>query len=81
MDTGGSVLGNKRLGREAHPPPIQWVQEVLSSGIKRLGREALRSPPGAEVKIGGAMPALSYTPSWSVTSAQGQLYMTLYKGL
>jgi hypothetical protein len=32
-------------------PPIQWVQGVLSLGVKRAGREADHSPPtSAEVK-------------------------------
>jgi hypothetical protein len=32
-------------------PPIQWVPEALSLGIKRLGREADHSPPSSvEVK-------------------------------
>jgi hypothetical protein len=32
-------------------PPIQWVSEVLSLGVKRPGREADHSPPSnAEVK-------------------------------
>jgi hypothetical protein len=40
-------------------PPIQWVPEDLSSGVKRSGREANRSPPSsAEVKNGGAIPPL-----------------------
>jgi hypothetical protein len=33
-------------------PPIQWVQEALSLGVKRLGREADHSPlSSAEVKV------------------------------
>jgi hypothetical protein len=32
-------------------PPIQWVPEVLTLGVKRPGREADHSPPSiAEVK-------------------------------
>jgi hypothetical protein len=32
-------------------PPIQWVPGALSLGVKRLGREADRSPPSsADVK-------------------------------
>jgi hypothetical protein len=32
-------------------PPIQWVPEALSLGVKQLGREADHSPPAsAEVK-------------------------------
>jgi hypothetical protein len=32
-------------------PPIQWVAEALSLGVKRPGREANHSPPAsAEVK-------------------------------
>jgi hypothetical protein len=40
-------------------PPIQWAQGVLSSGIKRPGREADHCPPfNAEVKNDGAIPPL-----------------------
>jgi hypothetical protein len=40
-------------------PPIQWVPETLSLGIKRPGREAVHSPSSsAEVKNGGAIPPL-----------------------
>jgi hypothetical protein len=39
-------------------PPIQWVPEALSLGVKRPGHEADHSPPSrAEVN----------TPSWSGT--------------
>jgi hypothetical protein len=32
-------------------PPIQWISEALSLGVKLLGREADHSPPSsAEVK-------------------------------
>jgi hypothetical protein len=32
-------------------PPIEWVREALSAGVKRPGREADNSPPAsAEVK-------------------------------
>jgi hypothetical protein len=35
-------------------PPIQWVPEALSPGLKRPGRVANHSPPSnAEVKNGG----------------------------
>jgi hypothetical protein len=41
-------------------PPIQWVP-----GVKRQGREADGSPPPcAQVKNGGAIPALTHTSSW-----------------
>jgi hypothetical protein len=36
---------------EPTQPPIQWVPEALSLGVKRPGREADHSPPSsAEVK-------------------------------
>jgi hypothetical protein len=58
-------------------PPMQWVQGVLSPGVKRPGREADHSPPSsAEVKN-----AWSYTSTpqyafiaWCSVEAQGQLY-------
>jgi hypothetical protein len=46
-------------------PPIQWVLEALSPGVKRQGREAHDSPPSsAEVKNGRAISALPHTSSW-----------------
>jgi hypothetical protein len=40
-------------------PPIQWISRVLSSAVKRPGREADHSPPSrAEVNN-----AWSYTPN------------------
>jgi hypothetical protein len=36
----------------------------LSPGVKRLGREADHSPPGAESKNDGAVPPLPRTSSW-----------------
>jgi hypothetical protein len=38
---------------------MQWVPGALSPGVKRPGREGDHSPTSAEVKNGGAMPALS----------------------
>jgi hypothetical protein len=41
-------------------PPIQWVPQALSSGVKRPGHEADHSPPSsAEVKNGEATSPLS----------------------
>jgi hypothetical protein len=46
-------------------PGIQWVPGVLSSGVKRQGREAAYShPSSAGVKSGGAIPPLHHTSSW-----------------
>jgi hypothetical protein len=46
-------------------PPIQLVPLTLSPEAKRVGREAIRSPPSSpEVKDGGATPPLPYTSSW-----------------
>jgi hypothetical protein len=36
-----------RLWGPAQPPPIQWVPEALSPGVKRSGREADYSPPAS----------------------------------
>jgi hypothetical protein len=47
-------------------PPIQWIPGALSSGVKRLGREADHSPPSsAEVKefVELYLHSLN-TPSW-----------------
>jgi hypothetical protein len=44
-------------------PPIQWVSEALSPGVKRPGREADHSPPtSAEVK---KMWIYTSTPSYA----------------
>jgi hypothetical protein len=47
-------------------PPIQWVPEALSLGVKRLGHEADHSPPSsAEVKEWAELYLQSpNTPSW-----------------
>jgi hypothetical protein len=45
-------------------PHIQWVPEVLSTDVKRPGREAEHSlPSSAQVKNGGATPPLPHMPS------------------
>jgi hypothetical protein len=64
-------------------PPIQWVPEALSLGVKQLGHEADHSPPSsAEVKECMALYLHSpNTPSWrgaQEKQAQGQLYLYLY---
>jgi hypothetical protein len=44
-------------------PPIQWVPEALSLGVKWPGREADRSPPSsAEVKSAGSY---TFTPQYT----------------
>jgi hypothetical protein len=46
-------------------PPIQWVPEALSRGVRRQGHEADHSPPfSAEVKNGEVKPPLPHTSSW-----------------
>jgi hypothetical protein len=53
-------------------PPIQWVQGVLSLGVKRPGREAGHSPPSsAEVKN-----TWSYTSTPNTSSWRGALLST-----
>jgi hypothetical protein len=64
-------------------PPIQWVRETLSLGLKRPGRETDHlSPSSADVKS-----VWSYTSTppirlhgvvLSLKEAQGQLYLFLY---
>jgi hypothetical protein len=44
-------------------PPMKWVQEALSLGLKLLGREADSSPPSsAKVKNAWSIPPLPNTP-------------------
>jgi hypothetical protein len=46
-------------------PPIQWVPGAFSLGIKRLGREADRSPPSStKVKNAWSYTSTPNTPSW-----------------
>jgi hypothetical protein len=61
----------QRLGLEPIQPPIQWVSEAISKGIKRQTREADRSiPSSVEIKNNEAMlPPHSPNPS-SWLSAQ-----------
>jgi hypothetical protein len=57
--TSRSVLGLTQ-------PPIQWAPGALSSGVKRPGREANKSPPSsAEFKNGGSIPPLPHISSWN----------------
>jgi hypothetical protein len=61
-------------------PPIQWLPEALSLGIKRTGREADHSPPSiAEVKEWVELylhPQYAFT-AWCSVKAQGELYLYL----
>jgi hypothetical protein len=46
-------------------PPIQWVPEVPSLGVKQRGREADHSPiSNADVKNRGAIPPFPHKFSW-----------------
>jgi hypothetical protein len=58
---------------------MQWVLGALSSGIKRLGREANHSPPhSAEVENGGAIspaPATFFLVYLSPIYQTGDIYM------
>jgi hypothetical protein len=48
--------------------PIQLILGAISSGLKRPGREAHKSPPpSAEVKNDGAITPLPHKSSWSGT--------------
>jgi hypothetical protein len=42
---GSRIFSSPRL--ESTQPPIQWVPEALSPGVKRSGREADHSPPAS----------------------------------
>jgi len=47
---------------------IEWVQEALSLGLKRSGREAGDSPTSARrLRMCGTMPHLPHTSSWRRT--------------
>jgi hypothetical protein len=59
----GQPVFNSGRGQEIEPaqPPSQ---QVLSLGVKSLGREADHPPPSkADVKNGGAIPPLHHIPS------------------
>jgi hypothetical protein len=57
---------SSRLALGSTQPPIQWVPEALSPGVKRLGREADHSPPtSAEVK---KMWIYTSTPPYAFTA-------------
>jgi hypothetical protein len=56
-----------RLSLEPTQPPIQWVLAILSTRVKKPGRESDHSPPStAKVKNGGAIPPLTHTSLWHV---------------
>jgi hypothetical protein len=57
-----SIPSRMAMGSIQHP--IKWVLGVLSSGVKRQGRKADKSPPSsAKVKNGGSIPPLPYISS------------------
>jgi hypothetical protein len=60
--------------------PVQWVPDVLSLGIKRLGRDAEHSPPSnAEVKEWVELYLYSSnTPSWRGAQLKHRDNFTFY---
>jgi hypothetical protein len=61
-----SILHSFQTGSGAHPASYPMGTEGSFPGVKRPGREADRSPTSnAEVKNGGAIPALPRTSSCS----------------
>ena len=46
-----SVLHNIQIDFAAASVPIKWVPEILSSGVKRPGREAEDSPPPTKLSM------------------------------
>jgi hypothetical protein len=42
-------------------PPVEWIPEAITAGVRRPGREAVHSPP---FRNGGAIPPLPYMSSW-----------------
>jgi hypothetical protein len=63
-------------------PPIQFVPEALSPGVKGPGREADHSPPtSAEIKNGGAIPPLpprhDVVLNYLINYVQGNLYLII----
>jgi hypothetical protein len=70
LDSPGSIPGSARFFSSPQrlwgPPSLLFneYRGALSSGLKRPGREADRSPPSsAKVKNGGAIPPLPHTSS------------------
>jgi hypothetical protein len=58
-----SILSRLVLG--PNQPPIQWVPEEISQGVKRPGCEAEHLPPiSADVKKTWSIHTLPYTASW-----------------
>jgi hypothetical protein len=68
-----SLLHNVKI-----QPPIQWVPQVLFPGLDRPWREADHSPPSAEVKNGGAVPAFPHTSSWIKYREKFMFIVTIY---
>jgi len=59
-------------------PSIQWVPEVLTTGVKRPGREADHSlPPSAEVKNAWKFTSTPHTCSWRGASLRTRTTLPL----
>jgi hypothetical protein len=79
-----SLCHSVQTGSGAYPIPYPVGTGVLSSGVKRPGREANHSPPStAEVKN-----VYSHTPTppyvckpWCLVKHQGQLYRVLWQDI
>jgi hypothetical protein len=57
-------IASRRVLRPTQSP-IQLMQEALTLGVRRQGRESEHSPPSiAGVKNGGAIPSLPHMLSW-----------------
>jgi hypothetical protein len=55
-----SIASTLAMGRTQ--PPMSWVPDALSPGVKHLVCEADQSPP-VKVKEGEAIPSLPHMPS------------------
>jgi hypothetical protein len=68
------MLSKPALG--STKPPIQWIPEALSQGVKRPGREADHSSPAsAEVKkiwVYTSTPPDAFMGKCFISEAQGQ---------
>jgi hypothetical protein len=75
---GRSTPHRVQTGSRPPHPPIKWVPEALSLGVKRPGREVDHSPPMPRLRMCGATTPPYAFMAWCSVKAQGLRYLQLF---